>query len=291
MLLREETTEKNEAEEHRIKARKSAASPFCDSGFSLPTLCGADSLEEIDVYLHPDGEPQAQMDFDRRRAEAVARGEARAMFRLYSWKPYAVSLGAHQKESDIDAARARARNIAIVRRPTGGRAVFHAAELTYSLVTPIATAREPKRTVHEIYRDVHILLLQALRLLSGGGASELDFQKTQSDFRLRYKSGVAAAPCFASSARYEIVFNNRKIIGSAQKKYGNVLLQHGSILLDNAHEELAELMNLPDDAARAAMKQMIREHSATLREACGREIGFEECAAAILSVLPSISIP
>ena len=248
---------------------------------SLSALCGVESLEEVDFYLHPDGEPQALMDFDRRRAEALARGEARSMFRLYSWKPYAVSLGAHQQESDIDARRANERNIAVVRRPTGGRAVFHAAELTYSLVTPISTAREPNRSIHDIYRDAHLLLLEALRAL---GARGLDFQKTQSDFRRRYQSGVAAAPCFASSARYEIVFNNRKIIGSAQKKYGDVLLQHGSILLDSAHEDLAEVMNLPDDRARAAMKQTIRERSATLREALGRPVGFAECAAAILSV-------
>jgi lipoate-protein ligase A len=248
---------------------------------TLLGLCGVDCFEELDILVQPDHEAQSNMDTDRERALHLASGEAKPMLRLYSWKPYSVSLGAHQRESDIDFAACERLGIAVVRRPTGGRAIFHANELTYSLVLPLATTLEPKRTAHDIYRDVHILLLQALQSL---GAEGLDFEKKQPDFRSLYRSGSVAMPCFASSARYELLFDGRKVVGSAQKLYGNVVLQHGSVLLGAGHERLAEVLNISNDAERSEVQRMILSHSAILAEACGREISFEECARAILRV-------
>lgn len=247
---------------------------------TISHLFGVESLEEIEIAVHPHHEPQANMNIDHEHALALQSGTAKPMLRLYSWKPHAVSLGAHQRESDIDRAACKRLGIDIVRRPTGGRAIVHADELTYSIVLPIATSDKTHRTIHDVYRDVHILLLRALHRL---GATMLDFEKKQPDFRAHYKSGSVAMPCFASSARHEIVHGTRKVVGSAQKLYGNVVLQHGSILLGAGHERLADILNLSSDQEREHIRQTIRERSATLEKVLGRQISFDECANAVLA--------
>lgn len=245
-------------------------------------LFGVKSLEEIDIIVHTDYGPQANMDFDHERALSLQSGTAKPMLRLYSWKPHAVSLGAHQRETDIDHAACERLGIAVVRRPTGGRAIVHADELTYSIVLPLTTISEAHRTIHDIYREVHILLLRALHRL---GATTLDFEKKQPDFRAHYKSGNVAMPCFASSARHEIVQGTRKVVGSAQKLYGSVVLQHGSILLGKGHERLADILNLKSDAEREQIHTTICSRSASLGELLGRTVSFEECAEAILNTV------
>ncbi len=242
-------------------------------------LFGIKSAEELDVFVHPEYVPQTNMDIDHHRALALASGEAKPMLRLYSWKPYAVSLGAHQRSSDIDERACERQGIEIVRRPTGGRAIVHANELTYSVVLPLTTSSAPKRSAHDIYRDVHILLLRGLHTL---GATMLDFEKKQPDFRAHYKSGTVAMPCFASSARFEIVRGAQKVVGSAQKIYGNVVLQHGSILLGAGHERLADVLNLHTSAEREQIRRTIGERSTTLEEVLQRTVSFEECAEALL---------
>jgi len=249
---------------------------------SVPHLFGVESWEEIDMVVHPHHEPQANMDIDHNRALALQSRTAKPMLRFYSWKPHAVSLGAHQRESDIDPDACERLGIDIVRRPTGGRAIVHADELTYSVVLPITTISETHRTIHDIYREVHILLLRALHRM---GATMLDFEKKQPDFRAHYKSGSVAMPCFASSARHEIVQGTRKVVGSAQKLYGSVVLQHGSVLLGRGHERLADILNINSNAEREQIRTTICERSASLGELLGRTVSFEECAEAILRTL------
>lgn len=241
-------------------------------------LCGTTTLDDIESFVHPDWEPEANMDFDRNRSQSLASGEAKPMLRLYSWKPFAVSLGAHQRESDISRDACERLGVGVVRRPTGGRAIFHANELTYSLAVPLTAINDPQRTAHDIYREVHLLMLRALHSL---GAGQLDFEKKQPNFRAHYKSGNVAMPCFASSARYELLLHGRKVVGSAQKLYGNVVLQHGSVLLGEGHERLADVLNLANAEERSALRQTLLERSATLEEACGRGVSFAECAEAI----------
>jgi lipoyl(octanoyl) transferase len=248
-------------------------------------IFGSDNATEVEIVCHKDHDPQGNMDVDHFRALAVACGEASPMLRLYSWKPFAVSLGAHQRETDLDAAACAERGFAIVRRPTGGRAILHAAELTYSVVVPLISSNgELRQTSHDVYRRVHLLLLEALISL---GIHGMDFEKTQPNFRELYRSGSVSMPCFASSARYELVHNGRKIVGSAQKLYGNgtTVLQHGSLLLNAGHERLAEVLNLDTDAERATIRRIMQERTATLSEIAERAITFDECADAIVRTL------
>jgi lipoyl(octanoyl) transferase len=258
------------------------------------SIFGNATPSQIDVFCHPECDPDEAMNFDHNRAEAVARREARPMLRLYSWKPFAVSLGAHQRERDICLEACAAHGLSVVRRPTGGRAVLHAAELTYSVVVPLTSVLDdisplfqlPRRTAHDVYQAVHLFLQQALTRL---GIKGIEFEKTQPNFRALYRSGSVAMPCFASSARYELVHHGRKVVGSAQKLYGNgtVVLQHGSILLDTGHERLADVLRLNSESERETIRQLMHDRTATLSEIAGRRIGFDECAEAILTSFAS----
>ena len=217
---------------------------------------------------------QYNMDFDSERTRAVAEGTALPMFRFYGWKPWAVSLGYNQKEGQIDGSLCREKGFDIVRRPTGGRAVLHADELTYSVVMNVPQ----NLSVHDIYRLIHIVLLQGMRQL---GAEGLGFEKAQADLRSFYQKSAMSVSCFASSARYEIESDGRKIVGSAQRLFGKTLLQHGSILLGSGHEQLSEVATLETDDERQRLREFMLSHSISLSEVCNRKIGYDEAVEAM----------
>lgn len=216
------------------------------------------------------------MQFDIERLEQYKNKSAPAMFRLYAWEPWAVSLGFNQKEDDIDFAKCKEKNIEIVRRPTGGRAVLHAEEITYSIVCSIPKGYSP----HDIYRDVHILLLEGLKKLN---IPALEFSKSQPNFRKLYKREIRSISCFASSARWEIESNEKKLVGSAQRIFGDTLLQHGSILLNKGYDVLADIIATDDDENREALREWTLDHSISASEACSRVITYREASDAILS--------
>jgi len=186
------------------------------------------------------------------RAEAGER-----WVRLYAWEP-TLSFGRHEPvERRYDGAAIAALGLAVVRRPTGGRAVWHADELTYAVAAPaeeLGSLREAYRRVHEWLRDAVRSLGLAAELAPGGRPV-----------------GVDAGACFASPAGGEIVVGGRKVIGSAQLRQGTALLQHGSILLDGDQAIVAQVTRGPVPAGR----------STTLREATGRRVSWDEAAAAV----------
>lgn len=233
-------------------------------------------IEIIDTGLNTG---QYNMDYDMQRTRDVSKGDKSPMFRLYAWKPWCLSLGYNQKDDDIDIDECRRRNIDVVRRPTGGRAVLHADEITYSIVCDV-----PKGyTIQDIYREVHLILLKSFEKL---GCEGLDFVKTQPDFAKIYKEGsVGSVSCFASSARHEIELNGNKIVGSAQRLFGSTLLQHGSILIGRGHELLPYLLKTEDKIKRKKLTDYIHTHSATLSEAAGRNLDYNECSDAISTTL------
>lgn len=221
---------------------------------------------------------QYNMDFDRERTDTFAREleggnpAPKAMFRLYGWKPFAVSLGFNQKAEDIDPALCTANGFDIVRRPTGGRAVLHSNELTYSVVCALPKGKSPQ----DLYRDIHIYLLEKLSGLGFG--DEVGFEKSQPDFAALYKSvdRERSVSCFASAARWEISYHGKKLVGSAQRVFGHTLLQHGSILLGDGHERLADVIAGISDEKRLSLKAFTAGHSVTLSQICRRDITFAE---------------
>ncbi|KKR41431.1 MAG: hypothetical protein A2X61_13920 [Ignavibacteria bacterium GWB2_35_12] len=221
---------------------------------------------------------QFNMDFDIRRTNAVSEGKALPMFRVYEWKPWAVSLGYNQKADEIDKEKCKKKGFDLVRRPTGGRAVLHANEITYSVVLNLPDGM----TIHDIYREIHTILLNAFISI---GCMNIGFEKTQTDFREHYKSSGMSVSCFTSSARYEIEYEGRKVVGSAQRLFGKTLLQHGSILLSSGHEQIADVIKANSKSERDKLKEYILNHSGTLEESAGREISFDECRKSIYKII------
>ncbi len=234
-----------------------------------------DEFEVLDTGFN---EGRYNMDFDFKRTVDLTKNKTIPMFRLYAWNPWTVSLGFNQKESDIDLLSLKNKGFGLVRRPTGGRAVLHANEITYAVVTKIL----PNKSPQDLYKEIHNLLMEGFKKLNPIG---LSFEKSQLNFNEFYKKEPSLSiSCFASSARYEIEFNDRKVVGSAQRVFGDVLLQHGSILLDNGHEQLADVSIVANEEKRDKLKKYIIDHSATLSEVCNRNISYEEIASAIISL-------
>ncbi len=213
------------------------------------------------------------MEYDSRLVDE-ARASGDCIVRAYAWQPYAVSLGYNQDETAIDERTCNAEGIDLVRRPTGGRAVLHAEEITYSVVTPLGSL-----TTHQWYERIHRAIARGL---ADVGLSDAAFVKSQPDFAAIYKQ-ASSALCFTSSARYELEWSGKKFVGSAQRVIGGVLLQHGSILLGTFHERLPEfLFPRLDNAEKkqsniVRMKDILKARSISLGEILGRTILFDEC--------------
>lgn len=216
------------------------------------------------------------MEFDESLVRALAAGTGTSTVRVYGWRPPAISLGWNQRLEEIDEAKAQDEGIDIVRRPTGGRAILHSDELTYS-VTMLSEAKN----VSVVYNDISRALVQGLKTLG----VEASLEKSQPHFPSLYRASSSAA-CFSSSARYEVQIDGRKLIGSAQRRYvgqngKDIVLQHGSILLGSDHRRLVRYLKALNDFERESLKKDFEEKTIDLSTALGRKIPFEECSRAI----------
>jgi lipoyl(octanoyl) transferase len=210
---------------------------------------------------------------DTALAEALAAGTAAPTLRLYGWSPWAISLGYNQREEEIDTARCRAEGIDVVRRPTGGRAILHAEELTYCVVMPAG-----RRSILEVYNEISRALVRGLGLFG----VEATLQRSQPNFPEHYRSS-SAIPCFTASARYEIEWDGRKLVGSAQRRVSGatqVVLQHGSILCGPAHKRLTEFIRA-DDGVRELLRAELDTKTVDLSEATGRPVDVDRLAECI----------
>ncbi|MCX8057572.1 MAG: hypothetical protein N3F03_08190 [Ignavibacteria bacterium] len=213
------------------------------------------------------------MDFDLSLVERV-NSEGVSFIRFYQWKPYAISLGYHQKIESINVELCKEHSIDIVRRPTGGRAILHSDELTYSVVTPIKNF-----SPHELYYKINLALIEGLHSYDIR-LKDVELEKAQIDFKNFYKSSKSI-PCFSSSARNEIKFQNKKLVGSAQRVINDVLLQHGSILIGEYHKKIVEFLNLNDDE-KAMLKNELDEKTISLKEILNEEINLNNLKNSLL---------
>ena len=202
------------------------------------------------------------MAFDRLLMEEVREGRWDFVLRVYGWEPACVSIGKLQDpDREVDRSSLSAAGIGLVRRPTGGRAVWHQTEVTYS-VTARVDHPMVSGPVSEALRKVAEPLADSVRSLGipvSLGPAE------------RHHVGgprEPANPCFTSHGRWEVgASDGRKLIGSAQARSRGVFLEHGSILLDNDQVKLLDF--LPSSVPSSAGLRL-REHLtagiATLRE-------------------------
>ena len=218
----------------------------------------------------------ANMALDQALAEATAAGAPPPTLRFYRWQPPAVSLGRHQPANEIDADAADARGYEIVRRPTGGRAILHTDEFTYSVT---AAADEPR--VAGTLMDAYLRLSNAL--LAGLKIVGLAADKAAGDVRA---GRDVSAVCFEVPSAYEITGpDGRKLIGSAQSRRAGYVLQHGSLPLTGDIGRLVDVLALPDKV-RERLRRDITERACTLAQALGvpddhPQVQFEAVADAI----------
>jgi lipoate-protein ligase A len=167
---------------------------------------------------HHPAAPARNMAIDR----ALLFGATSPAVRLYSWTPPGVSLGWFQR--DVDHAPFAAAGYEVVRRLTGGGAVVHHHEVTYAVLLPLSHVAIAGRNVLDTYRAIHVPIRDALRAL-GVDASD----------RTEHPPGAAASAavlCFERSSAFDLVVRGRKVVGSAQRRLPDRVLQHGSIVLE-----------------------------------------------------------
>ena len=218
---------------------------------------------EWELMLEPAGRSgAANMTIDADLLAETAR-TGRAFLRLYRFDPPCLSLGRNEPAAArYDRAAIARRGLDVVRRPTGGGAVWHEHEVTYAVTAPIATFGG----LRAAYRAIHARLAAALRSLGVGTALALDRPRPPSTALDR------AGPCFATPARGEVLLGGRKLVGSAQVREGRAFLQHGSILLAGSQDVITAVSRKPQAASAET----------TLARALGRPVTFEEVAEAIV---------
>jgi lipoate-protein ligase A len=182
----------------------------------------------------------------------IAHSEERVppTLRFYGWNPATLSIGYFQKAQDeVDLEAVAQHGIGFVRRPTGGRAVLHDEELTYSMIVSEHYPGLPK-SVTEAYRVLSEGLVFGFRRL---GLAAHMVNLASEEEKLKYAAAGSAA-CFDSPSWYELVVEGRKVAGSAQTRQRGVVLQHGSILIELDSEKLFALLKFPNERVRQRLK-------------------------------------
>lgn len=219
--------------------------------------------------------PDVNMAVDEAMMKAVGAGEAPPTLRFYGWNPATLSIGYFQKaEDEIRLDELRTRGIGFVRRPTGGRAVLHDAEVTYSIVVPDKYPGLPT-SVTESYRVLSEGLVHGFRAL--GLDAEMVSLASEEE-KAKYASAGSSA-CFDSPSWYELVVDGRKVAGSAQVRQHGAVLQHGSILLDMDVELLFELLQFRSERLRQRLAASFADKAAAINDLRGAR-GLAPVAAA-----------
>lgn len=217
------------------------------------------------------------MAVDEAILEASGRGEVLPTLRLYAWEPACLSLGYAQPVADVDRERLAANGWELVRRPTGGRAILHVDELTYSVSGP---QTEPRLagSVLESYRTLSSALLLALQRL-GIAVEALPKAAPLTG------PGAASAQnpvCFEAPSNYEITFAGKKLVGSAQARRKEGVLQHGSLPLVGDLRRITQALVFPDHDARQKAADRLLERAITLEAALGNTPTWEQAAEALI---------
>lgn len=209
---------------------------------------------------------------------AHSRDEVPPTLRLYGWKDPAISLGYFQRaQQEIDFKACAEQNITVVRRLTGGRAVLHDAELTYSLVVREKTNNIPT-TITASYRYFSSGIMKGLNKLGIRVAMNMP---RQAYGQSNLKRHCISAACFDAPSYYEITYKGRKLVGSAQvRKYG-VILQHGSLLLNFSPGRLVSVLRWKSPAQQAAAEKQLSQGVASL-DMIGKNIERQALCAALI---------
>ena len=212
------------------------------------------------------GEPAWNMAVDEALMISHCEDDCMPALRLYTWSPPALSLGYFQKTAGIRFDILEKHGIVPVRRLTGGRAVLHYGDLTYSVVARVG--KDTPQSLAASYRYLCSGLLAAFSSL--GLEARMGNENTGSDM---------PASCFAVATPGDITWQGKKFVGSAQKRLGTTLLQHGSILLRSQENILSEIL----DGDERTDTQSLSEKVTCLDDILRRQVELAAVSAALIS--------
>jgi lipoate-protein ligase A len=237
------------------------------------------------IHVLEDGprDPAWNMALDDALLHVRQRGAIEGTWvRLFGWTPPAVSIGRLQSPvAELDWVALAEAGVPVVRRSTGGKAVYHADELTYSVVGGVPDATWGTN-LHETYRGVTAVLADALLRL--GVTTQLAPRR-----RIPAASSGLEAACFAVAYGHELVHAGRKICGSAQRRLTRAFLQHGSLLIGPEQARMGFFLRGNGEpgggADRAALAARLRAETVDVTTAVGRPVRPEELAQAVRAAL------
>ncbi len=231
------------------------------------------------LFISPPAHGTWNMAVDEAILEEVGRGSSLPTLRLYAWEPPCLSIGFGQPISDVDLVRLQARGWEVVRRPTGGRAVLHTDELTYSIIAP---SNEPRvtGTLLESYQRLAKALVEALRLL----VLPVEVQVQAAIPPAQNTNPI----CFDVPSAYEITVDGKKLLGSAQARRKEGVLQHGSLPLNGDLTRIVQVLDYPDEIIRTRAANRLLERATTVETALGRIVTWEEAARAFTNAFQSV---
>jgi lipoate-protein ligase A len=218
------------------------------------------------LVLDPPSDGSHNMAVDEALLEETAAGRSLPTLRLYAWEPPTLSLGFAQPVADCGRDALQKLGWGLVRRPTGGRAILHTDELTYSITAP---ENHPlmQGGVLESYRRLSLGLLAGLRLIG-----------VKADADSKTLSRAARNPvCFEIPSQYEISSGGKKLIGSAQARRLGGVLQHGALPLRGDLARILLVLAKPDTTP-----ERVRRRAATLGELLGRELSWQAAAEVVV---------
>ena len=229
-------------------------------------------------------DPYLNMAVDEALLRSV-QDDSPPVLRLYEWNPAAISIGYFQAVNEtVDLDKCIKAGVKIVRRATGGRAVLHNNELTYSFCGSSRSFPELGNSISETYKQISKALLFSLLILRveaqwikpAGEKIGKDNPLCRKEDKF-YTKTFFNQPCFSSFSRYEIGYKGRKLVGSAQRRFGEIFLQHGSILIKKGVLELSDF--LPANSLIEGVKLL--ENSTNIEEIKGRKIERDEIIRAL----------
>ena len=208
------------------------------------------------------------MAFDEAVIKTVESDNSLSVVRVYGWTPWAISIGYSQNaEKDFNLNKIKQSGYEFVRRTTGGRAVLHANEITYSVIAGINNP-QLGNNLHNAYRSIGSAILKSLQY---AGFNDLLLEKSKaSDSSTR---NTVAKPCFSSTARYEIIWKGKKVVGSAQKRTRTTIQQHGAILLGDEYLNITDFMNLNEEQKKQHKNDLYR-NAVSLSAFTGKKVSY-----------------
>lgn len=221
------------------------------------------------LILDPPAPGAWNMAVDEAILNAATQGNVPPTLRLYAWNPACLSLGYAQPISDVDEKRLEEFGWDMVRRPTGGRAILHTDELTYSVCGP---EHEPVLSgdILSSYKRLSAAILAALEHI-GVGVQALPQEKNP-------VSKTPEPVCFEIPSNYEITANGKKLVGSAQARRQGGVLQHGTLPLYGDLARIVQVLRFPNPVSRAQAAERLLERATTIQTALGRLVDWQLAA-------------